>query len=87
MTTIVLADDHHVVRQALKTLLEVESDFFVIGEVADGLEVADLVERLKPDLGSSKKINRRNIKQIKEEYGRNIFPGSAIAPSVVRVQP
>lgn len=50
MTTIVLADDHHVVRQGLRTLLESESDFRVIGEAGDGLEAVQLVERLQPDV-------------------------------------
>ena len=50
MTTIVLADDHHVVRQGLRALLEAEADFSVVGEAADGLEVAGLVERLEPDV-------------------------------------
>lgn len=49
MTTIVLADDHHVVRQALRALLETEPDFHVIGEAGDGLETVRLVERLQPD--------------------------------------
>ena len=44
--TIVLADDHHVVRQALRTLLESEPGFVVVGEAFDGLRVADLVARL-----------------------------------------
>jgi two-component system response regulator NreC len=48
--TLLLAEDHHLVRQGLRTLLNTEPDFEVIGEVADGLEVTDLVERLKPDL-------------------------------------
>jgi len=43
----VLADDHSVVRQGLRALLEDESDFAVVGEAADGLEVAGLVERVK----------------------------------------
>lgn len=46
--TIVLADDHHVVRQALRTLLEKEPDFRVIGEAADGLQAVDMVKRLNP---------------------------------------
>ena len=46
-TTIVLADDHPVVRQGLRALLEAEPDFAIVGEVADGLEVADLVEHVK----------------------------------------
>ena len=50
MTTIILADDHHVVRQALRTLLEAEPDLFVVGETADGLAVADLVKRMEPDV-------------------------------------
>jgi len=50
MPTIVLADDHHVVRQGLRTLLEMEPDFSVVGEAADGLDVVDLVDRLRPDV-------------------------------------
>lgn len=46
--TLLLADDHHVVRQGLRALLQTEPDFRVIGEASDGLEVADLVERMKP---------------------------------------
>lgn len=48
MITIVLADDHHVVRQALKALLETESGFEFVGEAGDGLEALKIVERLKP---------------------------------------
>jgi DNA-binding NarL/FixJ family response regulator len=50
MTTIVLADDHHVVRQGLRSLLEAEPDFSVVGETGDGLEATQLVERLQPDV-------------------------------------
>jgi DNA-binding NarL/FixJ family response regulator len=49
-TTIVLADDHHIVRKGLRTLLEAEGEFAVIGEEADGLKVVELVERLRPDV-------------------------------------
>ena len=49
-TTIVLADDHHVVRHGLRSLLEAEPDFSVVGETGDGLEAAQLVERLQPDV-------------------------------------
>jgi DNA-binding NarL/FixJ family response regulator len=48
--TIVLVDDHHVVRQALRTLLETESRFSVVGESSDGLKVAELVGKLQPDV-------------------------------------
>ena len=50
MTTIVLADDHHIVRQALRALLETKSDFSIVGEMGDGLEVVRLVEQLRPDV-------------------------------------
>lgn len=50
MTTFVLADDHHVVRQSLRLLLETEPDFQIVGEAASGLDAADLVERLQPDV-------------------------------------
>jgi two-component system response regulator NreC len=50
LTTIVLADDHHVVRQGLRALLAAEPGFSVVAEAADGLTTADLVERLKPNV-------------------------------------
>jgi DNA-binding NarL/FixJ family response regulator len=48
--TILLADDHPVVRQGLRLLLETEPDFRVAGETGDGLEVMPLVERLQPNV-------------------------------------
>jgi two-component system, NarL family, response regulator NreC len=50
VTTIVLADDHHIVRQSLRVLLEAETDFRVVGEAASGLEAIELIERLQPDV-------------------------------------
>jgi len=50
MTTIVLADDHQLVRQGLRALLEGESDLRVIGEAGNGLEAVRLVERLNPNV-------------------------------------
>jgi two-component system, NarL family, response regulator NreC len=48
--SIVLADDHHLVRQALRVLLETEGDLAVVGESSDGLEAVELVERLRPQV-------------------------------------
>jgi two-component system, NarL family, response regulator NreC len=48
--SIVLADDHEVVRKGLRALLEEEPGFEVAGEASDGLEVAALVERVRPDV-------------------------------------
>lgn len=50
MTTIVLADDHHIVRQGLRALLVEQTDFKVVGEAGDGLEAVRLIDRLKPDV-------------------------------------
>jgi two-component system response regulator NreC len=48
--TIVLADDHQVVRQGLRAILEGERNLRVVGETGNGLEAARLVERLRPDV-------------------------------------
>lgn len=48
--SIVLADDHHVVRQGLRSLLEKEPEFRVVGEAANGVEALHLVKRLEPDV-------------------------------------
>jgi len=48
--TVVLAEDHHVVRQGLKALLEAEPDVRVVGEASDGIEAAELTERMKPSV-------------------------------------
>jgi DNA-binding NarL/FixJ family response regulator len=50
MTTIMLADDHCIVRQGLRALLEAEVDFSLVGETGDGLEVVRLTEQLQPDV-------------------------------------
>jgi two-component system response regulator NreC len=50
MITIVLADDHHIVRQGLRALLEAESDFSVVGEAGDGLEALRLADQLNPNV-------------------------------------
>lgn len=50
MTTIVLADDHQILRQGLRKLLEEEEGLHVVGETGDGIEATELVEKLKPDI-------------------------------------
>jgi len=49
-TSVVLADDHAIVRQGLRAVLEATAEFAVVGEVADGLQVAEVVDRLRPNV-------------------------------------
>jgi DNA-binding NarL/FixJ family response regulator len=48
--TIILADDHTVLRAGLRLLLDTQPDMQVIGEASDGLEVIRLAEKLNPNL-------------------------------------
>ena len=48
--TVVLADDHAVVRAGLRAVLGVARDIQVIGEAKSGREAVSLAERLKPDV-------------------------------------
>lgn len=50
MIRIMLADDHHMVRQGIRVLLEVEPDLHVVAEVADGLQAVDIAEIEQPDI-------------------------------------
>lgn len=47
---IVLADDHKLVRQGVRSLLEAQPGFEVIGEASDGQEAYKLIESLSPDI-------------------------------------
>ncbi|MBI2519759.1 MAG: response regulator transcription factor [Bdellovibrio sp.] len=46
--TILLVEDHHIVRQGLKTLLETEADMTVVGEAENGFEAITMCEELGP---------------------------------------
>jgi DNA-binding NarL/FixJ family response regulator len=47
---ILLADDHGVVRQGFKMILDAQADMEIVGEAANGREAVELAERLKPDI-------------------------------------
>ena len=47
---ILLADDHAIVREGLKRLIDAEGDMRVIGEAADGAEAIEKATRLCPDV-------------------------------------
>ena len=50
MTTILIADDHGVVREGLRRLLESERDLEVCAEASDGREVLERVSSSRPDV-------------------------------------
>jgi DNA-binding NarL/FixJ family response regulator len=50
MISILLADDHVVVRQGLRSLLESQPDFTIVFEASSGLEALQGVERLHPQV-------------------------------------
>lgn len=50
MIKILIADDHLIIRQGLRLILETETDFELIGEASDGNEALSLCKRLKPDV-------------------------------------
>lgn len=47
---ILLADDHTLFRQGVRTLLAAEADMEVVGEASDGTSAADKAGELKPDV-------------------------------------
>jgi len=49
-TTIVVADDHKIVREGIRKLLETREDFQVVGEASDGEEAVQMVLEKKPDI-------------------------------------
>ena len=50
MIRVAIADDHAVVRQGLRTFLELQDEIEVVGEAADGEEAVALVARTEPDV-------------------------------------
>ena len=50
VTSIVLADDHRMVRQCLSERIEKEPDLSIVGETGTGLRALDLAQRIEPDV-------------------------------------
>jgi len=73
--TVLLADDHTVLRQGLRSLLEAENDILVVGEAENGRQAVQMAERFQPDvvlmdiampslngLEATRQINARHLK-------------------------
>jgi two-component system, NarL family, response regulator NreC len=50
MTSVVVVDDHPIVREGLRQLLRAHTEFTIVGEAAFGLDALELVETLHPEL-------------------------------------
>ncbi len=50
MIRIIIADDHHLVRQSLISLLEKYEDIEIVGEAANGYETLKLIQKKRPDV-------------------------------------
>ena len=50
MIKILIADDHLIIRQGLRLILETETDFELVGEASDGVEALTFCKKLKPDV-------------------------------------
>jgi len=47
---ILIADDHELMRRGVRSLLEAEAGWKVVGEAADGQELVEKTEKLRPDV-------------------------------------
>ncbi len=50
MIKILLADDHALVRQGLRFILEAQDDMEIVGQAGNGNEAVEMAEKLKPDV-------------------------------------
>jgi DNA-binding NarL/FixJ family response regulator len=48
--TVIVVDDHPVVREGLRAILDAEADLDVVGEAGSGAEAVELAARLRPDV-------------------------------------
>ncbi len=76
MITIVLVDDHTLIRQGVRSLLELEPDLKVIGETSNGRDGIELVAQLVPDiLVSDLVMDGLNGFEVTREVSRRV-PGT-----------
>ena len=50
MISIVMADDHPMIREGIRSMIERHANLKVLGEASGGAQALELVERLQPDV-------------------------------------
>jgi DNA-binding NarL/FixJ family response regulator len=48
--SVIIADDHPLAREGIKSVLEGDNSFLIVGEAADGIEAIELCDQFQPDL-------------------------------------
>jgi DNA-binding NarL/FixJ family response regulator len=84
---VLIADDHAMVRQGLRSVLEGFSDVSVIGEASNGQEAVDLAEQLKPsavimDINMPRMNGIEATAKIKTRYPDMVVIGMSVNASV-----
>lgn len=83
MIRIVIADDHHLVRQGIRSLLEKETDIQIIAEASDGVEAVEQVQQRRPDvLVIDLSMSRMNGIQAIEQIRQRRIPTRILMLSV-----
>lgn len=49
MISVVIVEDHHIVRRGLRALLQNNAGIEVVGEAADGVEAIGIIEKTQPE--------------------------------------
>jgi DNA-binding NarL/FixJ family response regulator len=72
---VVIADDHALLRDGLRKILSVEKDILVVGDAADGDEIAKVVDKMKPD------VLLLDLKMPKGDVVQNLLEIAARSPT------
>ncbi len=88
MTRILLADDHEIFRNGLRSVLEKDPEVQVVAEAADGEETIRLVHQTQPDvaiidIGMPKLNGIEATRQIKRENGPRVLALSVHSEGVI----
>ncbi|MBX3329227.1 MAG: PAS domain S-box protein [Nitrospira sp.] len=83
MVSVLLVDDHAMVRQGLRSVLDAYADIQVVGEARDGMEAVKLVEKLRPrvvvmDINMPKMNGIEATRQIKTKWPETTTIGISV---------